>query len=300
MSTIPARAAGAIALAGRTIARIGYGMGALTGAVSAGRLTGDAAVSLLRHAREEGAQFFDTAEFYGQGLANQLLARAFGSHRDEVVFTTEVGARPVPGAVPMTAAQRPDELRQAVEANLRSLGTDRLDLVHLRRMDMPPGLVITDPQQLVDLDDQLAALEALRESGTIGAIGLSHVSLAQLERALPAGISAVSNIYNLLDRTHEPLLRLAETGAMVWAPTSRSGRRLSRAARPQPAVAGHRRHLLRRPSRREHRRSDPATAAGGARPARCRGLSAMSHRPACSSQRVPPRTRRGDSLSCEP
>lgn len=200
----------------------------------------------------------------------------------------------------MTAAQRPDELRQAVEANLRSLGTDRLDLVHLRRMDMPPGLVITDPQQLVDLDDQLAALEALRESGTIGAIGLSHVSLAQLERALPAGISAVSNIYNLLDRTHEPLLRLAETGAMVWAPTSRSGRRLSRAARPQPAVAGHRRHLLRRPSRREHRRSDPATAAGGARPARCRGLSAMSHRPACSSQRVPPRTRRGDSLSCEP
>lgn len=228
----------------------------------------------------------------------------------------------------MTAAQRPDELRQAVEANLRSLGTDRLDLVHLRRMDMPPGLVITDPQQLVDLDDQLAALEALRESGTIGAIGLSHVSLAQLERALPAGISAVSNIYNLLDRTHEPLLRLAETGAMVWAPTSRSGRRLGRAAarrgrargdagrsgaarhagpgrpglaaRPQPAVAGHRRHLLRRPSRREHRRSDSATAAGGARPARCRGLSAMSHRPACSSQRVPPRTRRGDSLSCEP
>lgn len=300
MSTIPARAAGAIALAGRPTARIGYGMGALTGAVSAGRLTGDAAVSLLRHAGEEGAQFFDTAEFYGQGLANQLLARAFGSHRDEVVFTTEVGARPVPGAVPMTAAQRPDELRQAVEANLRSLGTDRLDLVHLRRMDMPPGLVITDPQQLVDLDDQLAALEALRESGTIGAIGLSHVSLAQLERALPAGISAVSNIYNLLDRTHEPLLRLAETGAMVWAPTSRSGRRLSRAARPQPAVAGHRRHLLRRPSRREHRRSDPATAAGGARPARCRGLSAMSHRPACSSQRVPPRTRRGDSLSCEP
>lgn len=300
MSTIPARAAGAIALAGRPTARIGYGMGALTGAVSAGRLTGDAAVSLLRHAREEGAQFFDTAEFYGQGLANQLLARAFGSHRDEVVFTTKVGARPVPGAVPMTAAQRPDELRQAVEANLRSLGTDRLDLVHLRRMDMPPGLVITDPQQLVDLDDQLAALEALRESGTIGAIGLSHVSLAQLERALPAGISAVSNIYNLLDRTHEPLLRLAETGAMVWAPTSRSGRRLGRAARPQPAVAGHRRHLLRRPSRREHRRSDPATAAGGARPARCRGLSAMSHRPACSSQRVPPRTRRGDSLSCEP
>ena len=218
MSTIPARAAGAIALAGRPTARIGYGMGALTGAVSAGRLTGDAAVSLLRHAREEGAQFFDTAEFYGQGLANQLLARAFGAHRDEVVFTTKVGARPVPGAVPMTAAQRPDELRQAVEANLRSLGTDRLDLVHLRRMDMPPGLVITDPQQLVDLDDQLAALEALRESGTIGAIGLSHVSLAQLERALPAGISAVSNIYNLLDRTHEPLLRLAETGAMVWAP----------------------------------------------------------------------------------
>ena len=300
MSTIPARAAGAIALAGRTIARIGYGMGALTRAVSAGHLTGDAAVSLLRHAKEEGVQFFDTAEFYGQGLANQLLARAFGSHRDDVVLATKVGARPVPGAVPMTAAQRPDELRQAVEANLRSLGTDRLDLVHLRRMDMPPGLVITDPQQQVDLDDQLAVLEALRESGTIGAIGLSHVSLAQLERALPAGISAVSNIYNLLDRTHEPLLRLAETGAMVWAPTSRSGRRLSRAARPQPAVAGHRRHLLRRPSRREHRRSDPATAAGGARPARCRGLSAMSHRPACSSQRVPPRTRRGDSLSCEP
>ncbi|MDO4919056.1 aldo/keto reductase [Kocuria sp.] len=218
--TAPAEQAGTVRIGARTVARMGYGMGSLARAASSGADGFDAGVRLLREAHELGVTFYDTAEFYGAGLANRLLARAFGDRRDEVVYASKVGARPLTdGPVPMTAAQKPHELREAVHQNLRNLGTEHLDLVYLRRMDMRPGLVIEDgSEQKVTLEDQLAELVALRDSGEIGAIGLSHVSLEQFRAALPAGIAAVSNIHNMLHREHEDLLRLAEEHDVVWSP----------------------------------------------------------------------------------
>lgn len=163
-----------ITLAGRAVPRIGYGMGqvARDATTPEGFARG---VALLRHAYDLGVRLYDTAHFYGDGLANRLLREAFADVREEVVYATKAGAVSVPdGPVPMTAAQHPAGLRQAVEANLETLGVDRVDLVYLRRMDFRPGLVV-EGDQVADLDDQLATMLAMREEGIIGSFGLSHV-----------------------------------------------------------------------------------------------------------------------------
>ena len=104
-----------------------------------------------------------------------------------------------------------------MEANLASLGAERLGVVNLRRLDAPPG-IIADGEQRVDLDDQLAELSALRDAGKIGGIGLSNVSAGQLRQALPAGIACVQNSYNVLDRTAEPVLDLCREHGIAWVP----------------------------------------------------------------------------------
>ena len=207
------RAGGPGRLGDLTVSRIGYG------AMQLERLHGDrdAAIALLRRARELGVDHVDTAEFYGEGFVNELIREAYGP-RDGVVVVTKIGAEPNPGgAIPLRPAQRPAELRTSVENNLRSLGTDRIPVVNLRRLDTGPGIGATG-DQIVDLDDQLAALVALRDEGTIGAIGLSGVTLDVLRRALPAGIVCVQNAYSLVTRDDEELLRLCADEGIAWMP----------------------------------------------------------------------------------
>lgn len=207
-----------LVIGNKQVSRVGYGMGSLTRKAET-KEGFDSGVELLGHALGRGVTFYDTAQFYGNGRANELLRAAFADRREDVCLASKVGARPlVGGPVPMTAAQRPAELRQAVEENLETLGTDYLDLVYMRRMDMLPGLVIDDPEQTVALEEQLEALVAMREEGLIKAIGLSHVDSAQLATALPYGIAAISNIYNLLDRKWEDMLAVAEEHGIVWSP----------------------------------------------------------------------------------
>jgi aryl-alcohol dehydrogenase-like predicted oxidoreductase len=199
------------------VARIGYGMGRLARAAGDESSRADA-LALLRTALDLGISHFDTARFYGNGLANDLLREAFSGSRDEVVLASKAGTRPDPGAdIPLTAAQKPAELRTAVEENLRSLGTDRIDVMYLRRMDFTPGL-LAEGDQVVLLEDQLAEMIALREEGKILGIGLSHVTGEQLRAALPAGIVSVQNIYNLVDVTDEPLLETCAEHGIAWTP----------------------------------------------------------------------------------
>ena len=208
---------GTFELAGRSMPRVGYGMGRLARAVSA-RHTRAGAVTLLQQAYDLGIRHFDTAQFYGDGSANQLLREAFRDCRDDVLIATKAGARPVADApVPLTAAQRPEELRAAVEENLATLGTDRVDVVYLRRMDYLPGL-LAEGDQLVALDDQLAELATLRDEGKIVAIGLSHITLEQFHAAAGVGIACVQNIYHLLDRGFEPLLNACRDRDIAWVP----------------------------------------------------------------------------------
>lgn len=201
------------ALGEYSVARIGYG------AMQLDRLHGDrqAALDVLRRAIELGIDHIDTAEFYGNGFVNGLIRDAIRPE-DDIVMASKVGAEPDPGGpFPMRAAQRPDELRASVEANLRSLEVEQIPLVNLRRMEGPARIPLDD-DQVVDLDDQLAAMTALREEGKIGAIGLSTVGIDTVRRALPAGIACVQNAYSLVQRNDEELLELCIAEGIAWVP----------------------------------------------------------------------------------
>ncbi|CAL9670231.1 aldo/keto reductase [Streptomyces sp. enrichment culture] len=207
------RPGGAGALAGRTVSRIGYG------AMQLERLHADraAAVAFVRRAAEHGVDHFDTAQFYGNGFVNEVLGEALAGV-DDALVVSKVGADPDPGGPrPLRTAQRPEELRASVEDNLRSLGADRIAVVNLRRLDTGPGLR-AEGDQVVDLDDQLAVLTALRDEGKVGAIGLSAVTPDVLRRALPAGIVCVQNSYSLVSRDDEDMLRLCAAEGIAWVP----------------------------------------------------------------------------------
>ncbi|MFD2420164.1 aldo/keto reductase [Amycolatopsis pigmentata] len=175
------------------------------------------AVALVRRAIELGVDHLDTAEFYGFGFANHVIREVLRPD-DDVLVVTKIGADPNPGGpLPLRTAQRPEQLRASVEDNLRSLGVDRLPVVNLRRLDTGPG-VRPHGDQVVDLDDQLAAMTELRDEGKIGAIGLSSVTIDGLRRALPAGIACVQNAYSLVARDDEEMLRLCAAEGVAWVP----------------------------------------------------------------------------------
>lgn len=192
--------------AGRAVSRVGYGALQL---------------ERLHHNRGEavalGVDHVDTAQFYGFGFANQVIREALRPE-DGVLVVTKVGADPDPGGpVPLRLAQRPEQLRASVEDNLRSLGVNRLPVVNLRRLDSGPGQR-PDGDQVVDLDDQLEVMTALRDEGKIGAIGLSSITLDGLRRALSASMAFVQNAYSLLSRDDEDMLRLCSAEGITWVP----------------------------------------------------------------------------------
>ena len=196
-----------------TVSRSGYG------AMQLERLHDDraAAIALLQRAVELGIDHVDTAEFYGDGFVNGLLREALHPY-DDVLVVSKVGADPDrDGPVPLRPAQRPEQLRASVEDNLRSLGLDRIPVVNLRRLDTAPGLR-AEGDQVVDIDDQLAVMVAMRDEGKIGGIGLSSVTLDGLRQGLPAGIVCVQNAYSLVTRSDEEMLALCAAEGIAWVP----------------------------------------------------------------------------------
>jgi pyridoxine 4-dehydrogenase len=200
--------------AGREVNRIGYG------AMQLSRLAEDraAAVRMVRRAVELGVEHVDTAQFYGDGFVNGVLAEALRPE-DGVMIVSKIGAEANPGgSYRLRPAQRPEQLRRSVEDNCAALGVERIPVVNLRRMDVPPSPIMPEGDQVVDVEDQLAELVALREEGKIGAVGLSAVSEEVLRRALPAGIVCVQNAYSLVDRRDERVLDLCTERGVAWVP----------------------------------------------------------------------------------
>jgi aryl-alcohol dehydrogenase-like predicted oxidoreductase len=178
----------------------------------------DDAVGVLRRAVELGVDHIDTASFYGPGEVNRRIRKALAPYPEDLVIVSKVGARYTgDDPIPLAPAQRPAELRAAVEDDLSQLGIDRIPVVNLRRMDLGPG-VAAEGDQIVDLDDQLAEMIALRDEGKIGGIGVSSVPLAILQRALPAGIACVQNSYSLMDRSQEEMLDVCAAENIAWVP----------------------------------------------------------------------------------
>ncbi|TMD92076.1 MAG: oxidoreductase [Chloroflexi bacterium] len=198
---------GTAVLAGRPVARIGFGAMQLPGpGVWGPPRDRETALAVLRRAVELGVNHIDTAQYYGPDVANELIHAALHPYPENLVLVSKIGG------------DRDDhgELRAGVEANLRTLSVDRLDVVNLRLLDAAESGAAG--AEAVDLDSQLDEMVALRDEGKIGGIGVSNVTLDQLGHALPAGIVCVQNAYSLLDRTHEPLLDMCREHDLAWVP----------------------------------------------------------------------------------
>ncbi|MFB7516110.1 aldo/keto reductase [Streptomyces sp. NPDC056144] len=166
-----------------------------------------AALSLLRTAAEAGVTLFDTADSYALGAGEELLAEALGPYGDEVAVATKVGVlRPSPTEwVPLG---HPAYLRQQAELSLRRLRTERIDLLYLHRLD-----------ENYPVAEQVGALKRLQEEGKVRHIGLSEVTVAQLEEAeAVAPIAAVQNLYNLATRDHEAVVEHTAGRGIAFVP----------------------------------------------------------------------------------
>jgi aryl-alcohol dehydrogenase-like predicted oxidoreductase len=210
------------------VVRLGYGTMQLTGdGVWGPPKDHDEAIRVLRGAVELGVTFFDTADSYGPVVAEELLAEALHPYADDVVIATKAGlTRQGPGI--WTPVGNPAYLRQQAELSLRRLKVDRIDLFQLHRID-----------PAVRLEDQVGELAKLRDEGKVRHIGLSEVSVQQLQDAQAvAPISTVQNLYNLADRSSEPLLAHCEAhgiGFIPWFPLATG--ELSREDGPLAAAA---------------------------------------------------------------
>ncbi len=193
------------------VRRLGYGAMRLT-PWSGPPADRDAAITVLRRAIELGVQLIDTADFYGLGANEELLADALYPYPDELLIATKVGAvRASP--IDWIALGRPEYLRQQAELSLRRLRVERIDLLQLHTVD---------PQ--VPLADQLGAFGQLQDDGKVRHVGLSNVTVEQLDQARALiGVAGVQNRYNLTDRGHDPVLeRCAEHGIafLPWRPVA--------------------------------------------------------------------------------
>ncbi|MDX6725895.1 MAG: pyridoxine 4-dehydrogenase [Baekduia sp.] len=199
-------------LGDRPVGRIGFGAMQLAGpGVFGPPRDRDAALAVLRRAIELGVDHVDTSQFYGPDVTNDLIREALHPYPDGLRLATKVGARRDDQGA-WLPAQRPTQLREGVEANLRSLGVERMDLVNLRLLEGEGG-----PE--VPLAEQLGALEDLRREGKLELIGISNVSRARAEEALElVDVAGVQNAYNILDRSGEDVLELARERDIAFVP----------------------------------------------------------------------------------
>ncbi|HWV84594.1 MAG TPA: aldo/keto reductase [Capillimicrobium sp.] len=200
-------------LGARTVHRIGFGAMQLAGPDAFGPPADPAAArAVLRRAVELGVDHIDTAQVYGPDVVDELIAEALHPYPDDLVIATKVGgARDAQGA--WIPASRPEELRATLEADLRLLRRERIDLVYLRRGVGGPAA------DEVPLADQLGALVELRAQGKLDLIGLSTVSAGDVDAALEiTPIAAVQNPFSILDRADRPVVERCRERGIAYVP----------------------------------------------------------------------------------
>jgi aryl-alcohol dehydrogenase-like predicted oxidoreductase len=185
------------------------------------------AIAVLRRTVELGITLIDTADSYGPEVAERLIAEALHPYPKGLVIATKAGLqRPGPGA--WTPDGRPQHLREACDGSLRRLKLERIDLYQLHRID---------PK--VPLQDQIGALLDLQRQGKIRHIGLSEVSVKEIEAVRRmATVVSVQNLYNLADRSAGAVLDYCtkeNIGFIPWFPLAtgslaKPGGQLARAA----------------------------------------------------------------------
>jgi pyridoxine 4-dehydrogenase len=207
-----AQAAGTVRLADRDVPRMGYGAMRLPGPGVWGPPRDRAeALAVLRRAVELGVRVIDTAWYYGMDVANELIAEALRPYPADLILVTKLGgARRDDGS--WYAAVRDDELRAGCERDLRVLGLDSIPVAHLRWME-------GEAAGGVSFADALGTMLDLRAEGKIQRIGLSNVTLDQLEQALTVTeVATVSNQYGLGQRDDQPVLDRCTAAGIPYLP----------------------------------------------------------------------------------
>ncbi|WP_435183684.1 aldo/keto reductase [Halobellus sp. EA9] len=194
-----------------TIHRLGYGAMRLTGEDVIGEPEDvENARRVLQTAVSLGVDFIDTADSYGPGVSERLIGETLAPYADDLVVATKGGlVRNREGE--WLKRGDPDSLRNAVLCSLDRLRTDTIDLYQYHRVDPD-----------VDIEDSVTALAELKDDGVIDHVGLSNVSIEQLETAREVvDIATVQNQYNLGNRESEDVLEVCEAddiGFIPWFP----------------------------------------------------------------------------------
>ena len=193
------------------VRRSGYGAMQLAGPFAFGTPPDRAsAIAVLRAAVAAGVDHIDTAQYYGPGVVNDLIREALYPYPDGLAIVSKVAVRrdDSGGVLPF---DDPDQLREGIEDNLRSLRVDQLAAVNLRL----PG----DGRIGARFDDQLAAMVAARDEGLIAGVGLSNISLEQLRHAVAGtDIVCVQNLFHVADRRATPLLEECLRRGIAFVP----------------------------------------------------------------------------------
>jgi aryl-alcohol dehydrogenase-like predicted oxidoreductase len=210
LSTVaPAARSGTFLLGGDiAVHRLGFGAMRLTGRGIWGEPRDRAeAIAVLRRALELGVNLIDTADSYGPEVSERLIAEALYPYPPELVIATKGGFER-PGPDQWTTNGQPAQLRAACEGSLRRLKLERIDLYQLHRID-----------PAVPVEDQVGALKRLQEEGKIRHLGLSEVTVAEIERVRQlAPIVSVQNRYNLADRHSQVVLDHCESAELAFLP----------------------------------------------------------------------------------
>jgi aryl-alcohol dehydrogenase-like predicted oxidoreductase len=207
-TSLPAHASGTFDLAGRSVHRLGFGAMRLTGRGIWGPPPDrDECVRVVRRAVELGVDFIDTADSYGPNVSEEIIREALGPIPDHVLVATKAGLTRT-GPDEWTPVGRAEYLRQQAELSLRRLGVEQLDLFQLHRID---------PK--VPFEEQIGLLKDLKDEGKVAAVGLSEVSVEEIERARAiVDIASVQNLYNLTNRQSEAVLEYCEANGIGFIP----------------------------------------------------------------------------------
>lgn len=205
--------AGVFQLGDRTVKRMGYGAMQLAGpGVFGPPKDHDGVIAVLREAVATGIDHIDTSDFYGPHVVNQLIREALAPYPETLTLVTKVGA--VRGAdASWNPAQEPDQLRAAVEDNLRNLGLDRLDVVNFR---VHPGYHGLSEHSIAR---SFEAMAAMQQEGLIRHLGVSNATLPQVREAQGiAPVVCVQNQYNLAHRGDDALIDALAADGVAYVP----------------------------------------------------------------------------------
>jgi pyridoxine 4-dehydrogenase len=203
----------AFPLGDRVVKRLGYGAMQLAGPGVFGPPKDRAtAIAVLREAVASGVNHIDTSDFYGPHLTNQIIREALHPYPDDLVIVTKIGARRGPDAS-WNPAMSPDDLKSAVEDNLRNLRLDVLEVVNLRIMGSVHG-----PAE-GPIEAPLTAVADLQRQGLVRHIGLSNVTSNQIEQGRRiCDVVCVQNLYNVAHREDDALVDDLARAGIAYVP----------------------------------------------------------------------------------